>query len=47
MPFLLRNQTDETIDDDVKAQWPVDKDNDFYTWQMKYCDLFKANQLYK
>lgn len=40
-------QKDETINDDVKSQWPVDKNHTFYDWQMKYCDLFRKNKLYK
>ncbi|MCR5098521.1 MAG: hypothetical protein K6B14_06200, partial [Lachnospiraceae bacterium] len=40
-------QADETINDEVKSQWPVDEDHTFYDSQMKYCDLFRANQLYR
>lgn len=38
---------DETINDEVKAQWPVDEKHEFYDWQMTYCDLFKENKLYR
>ena len=40
-------QADETINDEVKFQWPVDENHRFYDSQMKYCDLFRTNQLYK
>ena len=40
-------QADETINEEVKSQWPVDKNHVFYDSQMKYCDLFRSNQLYK
>ena len=40
-------QADENINADVKAQWPVDTSNRFYNSQMKYCELFKSNKLYK
>ena len=39
-------QADETINDEVKSQWSVDENNWFYDSEMKYCDLFRANQLY-
>ena len=44
-PELIHDN--DEIDDDVKAQWPVDENNEYYDWQMEYCSLFKANQLYK
>lgn len=40
-------QADETINDEVKSQWPVDENNWFYDSQMRFCDLFRANQLYR
>ncbi len=40
-------QADETINDEVKAQWPVDENNVFYDSQMEYCDLFRADLLYR
>lgn len=40
-------QADETINDEVKAQWPVDENHVFYNSQMEYCDLFRSNLLYK
>ena len=40
-------QADDTISDEVKSQWPVDENNSFYDSQIKYCDLFRANQLYR
>ncbi|SDI64430.1 hypothetical protein SAMN05421493_12123 [Pseudobutyrivibrio sp. 49] len=40
-------QEDETINDEVKAQWPIDENHSFYDSQIKYCDLFSANQLYR
>lgn len=40
-------QADETINEEVKSQWPVDKNHVFYDSQMKYCDMFRSNQLYK
>jgi hypothetical protein len=40
-------QADKTINDEVKAQWPVDENHWFYNSEMKYCDMFRANQLYK
>lgn len=40
-------QADDTINDEVKARWPVDKNHVFYNSQMEYCDLFRLNQLYK
>ncbi len=40
-------QADETISDEVKSQWPIDENHTFYDSQMKYCDLFRANQLYR
>ncbi|MBO6232151.1 MAG: hypothetical protein J6O50_16445 [Ruminiclostridium sp.] len=40
-------QADETINDDVKSQWTVDENHGFYNSQMKYCDLFRADQLYR
>ena len=40
-------QADETINDEVKSQWQVDKNHEFYNSQMKYCDLFKSNHLYR
>ena len=40
-------QADESISDEVKSQWPVDKNNWFYDSQMEYCDLFKTDQLYR
>ena len=40
-------QADENINADVKTQWPVDTSNRFYNSQMKYCELFKSNILYK
>ena len=40
-------QADENINDDVKAQWPVDTSDKFYNSQMKYCELFRSNKLYK
>jgi len=40
-------QADETISDEVKAQWPVDENHWFYDSQMEYCDLFRANQIYR
>lgn len=36
-------QVDDTLSDEVKAQWPVDEDDSYYNWQMEYCDIFKAN----
>ena len=39
-------QADETINDTVKSPWPVDKNHEFYNSEMKYCDLFKTNQIY-
>jgi len=39
-------QADDSISDDIKAMWPEDENNGFYNWQMKYCELFKTNQLY-
>ena len=39
-------QADASINDEVKAQWPVDENHQFYDSQMKYCDLFNSNQLY-
>ena len=39
-------QADETINDEVKSQWPVDENHWFYNSQMKYCNLFKSNLLY-
>ena len=39
-------QADETINDEVKSQWPVDEIHSFYDSEMKYCDLFRSNQLY-
>ncbi len=40
-------QADETINDEVKAQWPIDEKHEFYDWQMEYCNLFRVNQLYR
>lgn len=40
-------QADETINDEVKSQWPVDENHVFYDSQIEYCDLFRANQLYR
>ncbi len=40
-------QADETINDEVKALWPVDENHWFYDSEMKYCDLFRTNQLYR
>ena len=40
-------QADENINADVKAQWPVDTTNRFYNSQMKYCELFKNNRIYR
>ncbi len=40
-------QADETINDEVKLQWPIDENHYFYDSQMEYCDLFRANQLYR
>ncbi len=40
-------QADETINDEVKSQWPVDENHVFYDSQMEYCDLFRSNQLYR
>ena len=46
-PLIQIIQADETINDEVKSQWPVDENHEFYNSQMKYCDLFKSNQLYR
>ena len=35
-----------TISNDVKSQWQVDENHGFYDSQMKYCDLFRSDQLY-
>ncbi|MCR5249904.1 MAG: hypothetical protein K6E50_04795 [Lachnospiraceae bacterium] len=40
-------QADETINEEVKSQWPVDENHRFYDSQMEYCDLFRANRLYR
>ena len=40
-------QEDETINDEVKSQWPIDENHSFYDSQIKYCDLFSNNQLYR
>ncbi len=40
-------QADETINDEVKMQWPIDENHSFYDSQIKYCDLFRTNQLYR
>ena len=39
-------QADDSINDDIKAMWQEDENNDFYNWQMEYCELFKNNCLY-
>lgn len=39
-------QEDDTLNADIKEQWPEDKDNTFYDWQMEYCKLFQSNILY-
>ena len=39
-------QADDSINDDIKAMWQEDENNDFYNWQMEYCELFKNNRLY-
>lgn len=39
-------QADETLNEDTKAKWPEDDNNDFYNWQMEYCELFQNNKLY-
>ncbi|MCR5772653.1 MAG: hypothetical protein K6G87_15645 [Butyrivibrio sp.] len=38
---------DENINDEVKSQWPIDENNAFYDSQMEYCNLFRANKLYR
>ncbi len=40
-------QSDETINNDVKLQWPIDENHKFYDSQIKYCDMFRENQLYR
>lgn len=39
-------QADDTLDEDVKANWVEDENNSFYNRQMEYCELFKGNELY-
>ena len=39
-------QADDTLNEDIKAQWAEDENHVFYNWQMKYCELFRNNQLY-
>lgn len=39
-------QADSTLNEETKAKWPEDENNDFYNWQMEYCELFQNNRLY-
>lgn len=39
-------QADDSINDEIKAMWQEDENNDFYNRQMEYCELFKNDRLY-
>jgi len=39
-------QENDALSEETKAKWPEDVDNSFYNWQMEYCKLFEANNLY-
>lgn len=39
-------QANDTLNEDTKASWVEDENNTFYNSQMKYCELFRNNELY-
>ncbi len=39
-------QENDALSEETKSKWPEDVDGSFYNWQMEYCKLFEANNLY-